>query len=172
MEKIVKCDRCGKSLTEELSSNEVRCSDCGSFIDRPLKSITRASEVSSNSAFCTACGKKVSGGAIKCSDCSPRASSTRTHSNRVSSGSDNAVNQVVPYTNPAALISYYLGVFSIIPCFALILGPAAVILSLWGFSKLRDNPGSGGKFHCYIGLLVGGLCFVVNLFFIILIMMG
>src|SRR5690349_5342595 len=39
---------------------------------------------------------------------------------------------LIPYRNPRALTGYYLGVFSLIPCVSLFLGPAALILGLLG----------------------------------------
>jgi hypothetical protein len=41
---------------------------------------------------------------------------------------DNFVPTLIPYRNPKGLISYYCGVFALIPCLGLLLGPVARVL--------------------------------------------
>jgi hypothetical protein len=43
-----------------------------------------------------------------------------------------AVSTIIPYKNPSALLAYYLGVFSLIPCVGLVLGPGAFVLGFVG----------------------------------------
>src|SRR3989442_1081509 len=44
--------------------------------------------------------------------------------------SDGGISTLIPYTNPKALIAYYLGIFGLIPCLGAILGPAALVLGI------------------------------------------
>jgi hypothetical protein len=67
---------------------------------------------------------------------------------------DNTMGGLIPYKNSPALIAYYLGVFSIIPCF--FLGIAAFILGLRGLRQAKLHPEVKGKAHAWTGILVGG----------------
>jgi len=68
-----------------------------------------------------------------------------------------ATGGIIPYKNPPALIAYYLGLFSIIPCFGVLLGIPAVILGIIGLVQRRKNPVIKGSVHAWIGIVVGGL---------------
>ncbi len=69
-----------------------------------------------------------------------------------------AMAAVIPYKNPKALIAYYLGVFSLIPCIGVPLGIAAVILGILGLKFAGTNPTARGKVHAWVGIILGGLC--------------
>lgn len=73
-----------------------------------------------------------------------------------------AVATLIPYKNPKALTAYYCGVFAIIPCLALVLGPIAFFFGLAGLKAADANPESKGKVHAWIGIIVGGLSFLAN----------
>jgi len=64
---------------------------------------------------------------------------------------------VIPYKNPSALIGYYLGVFSIIPCFGLFLAVPAVILGIAGLRHYGRNPMVKGQVHAWIAIIAGSL---------------
>ncbi len=70
---------------------------------------------------------------------------------------DDAVSTIIPYKNAAALIAYYLAVFSLIPCIGLFLGIAAFICGIIGLRKAKAMPSAKGKVHAWIGIIVGGL---------------
>jgi hypothetical protein len=70
---------------------------------------------------------------------------------------NDAVSTLIPYRNPPALTAYYLGVFSLIPCFGLALAIPALILGFIGLRKARENPGSKGAAHAWTGIILGGL---------------
>lgn len=72
-----------------------------------------------------------------------------------------ATGGIIPYLNPPALISYYLGVFSLIPFFGLVLGLPAVILGVKGLKKRKREPEVRGAVHAWIGILFGGLNFLL-----------
>lgn len=71
--------------------------------------------------------------------------------------SDKELIRLIPYTNSSALISYYLGVFSIIPVFGIVLGLAAFLLGIMGLRAAKKRPEIRGKVHAWIGIVTGGL---------------
>jgi hypothetical protein len=86
--------------------------------------------------------------------------STATLPPPVSPSSDSAsdpVSTVIPYKNMPALISYYLAVFSLIPCLGIPLGLAAVVLGVIGLKRARHQPEVRGKVHAWFGIILGGL---------------
>jgi uncharacterized membrane protein YkvI len=62
---------------------------------------------------------------------------------------------IIPGRNPMALVAYYLGVFSFIPCIGLALGIPAIILGILGISAANRNPEVQGKGHAITGLILG-----------------
>ena len=68
---------------------------------------------------------------------------------------DDRVAGMIPYKNPAALIAYYLGVFSVIPCFPI--GIAAFVMGIIGLINVRREPQVRGTVHAWIGIVMGFL---------------
>jgi len=68
---------------------------------------------------------------------------------------------IIPYKNGHALIAYYLGVFSIIPCLGLLLAIPALILGIIGLKKRKANPLIKGSVHAWVGIIMGGIFTVV-----------
>jgi hypothetical protein len=66
-----------------------------------------------------------------------------------------AVESLIPYKNPTGLMAYYAGVFALIPCVGLILGPAAFILGILGIRYANKYPTAGGKGHAIAGIVLG-----------------
>ncbi len=64
---------------------------------------------------------------------------------------------VIPYKNPHALIAYYLGLFSLLPCIGLVLAIPALILGIVGLRNRNRNPKIRGSVHAWIGIVMGGL---------------
>jgi hypothetical protein len=64
---------------------------------------------------------------------------------------------VIPYKNGMALASYYCGVFALIPCLGLILGPISIILAILGLVYAKKHPESRGQVHCFVGILLSVL---------------
>jgi len=111
--------------------------------------------------FCTKCGAKNEGKVLNCTQCGAVLKvSTAT--------ADNTLGGLIPYKNSAALIAYYLAVFSLIPCVGLFLGIAAVILGIKGLKFYEKNPQAGGKVHAWIGIILGGLISVIYAIVIII----
>ena len=74
--------------------------------------------------------------------------------------SNDPLSTIIPYKNSKALISYYLGLFSIIPFVGLILGIVAIVFGSQGMKFAGENPEAKGKAHAGIGIgcgLVGTL---------------
>lgn len=81
-----------------------------------------------------------------------------------------AVGALIPTSNPCALFAYYSGVFSLIPCLGLILGPIAVVLGVLGLKAIDKAPGLPGKAHAWVGIVLGGLVLLGHLVLIAVIL--
>jgi hypothetical protein len=75
---------------------------------------------------------------------------------------DGGISTLIPYKNPKALTAYYLGIFGLIPCVGLILGPAALILGILGLRYKTTNPRAKGTAHAIVGLVLGSLETLAN----------
>ena len=64
---------------------------------------------------------------------------------------------MIPTKNPSALIAYYVGVFSILPCFGPIPAIVALILGVKGLKFANQHPEAKGKTHAWVGIIMGGL---------------
>ncbi len=76
-------------------------------------------------------------------------------------GEGDATGGVIPYKNVPALMAYYCGVFSLIPCLGLVLGIIGFILGIIGLQRRRENPAVKGAVHAWIGIVMGGLFAVI-----------
>ncbi len=83
-----------------------------------------------------------------------------------------ATGGVIPYKNVPALIAYYFGVFSLIPCFGVPLGMGALVLGIIGLVKYKKTPQGRGGVHAWIGILFGGLMLLLNVGLILLMFGG
>jgi hypothetical protein len=68
-----------------------------------------------------------------------------------------ATGGVIPYKNPKALMSYYLGIFSGFPLIGFPIGIVAVILGIMGLRDRARNPVIKGSVHAGIGIGCGGI---------------
>jgi zinc ribbon protein len=98
--------------------------------------------------FCSGCGRPLAAGATFCASCGRPVRAA---------GSDDrdATGGVIPYKNSSALIAYYCGVFSVLPCFPI--GLAGLVLGIKGLRYANEHPASKGKVHAWIGIVAGGL---------------
>ena len=62
---------------------------------------------------------------------------------------------LVPYKNPAALVGYYLSIFSCIPFIGLVLGPTAIFLGIRGLIQVSRHPERKGTVHAWIAIALG-----------------
>jgi hypothetical protein len=86
-----------------------------------------------------------------------------------SAGGDDAASTIVPYKNPPALTSYYLGVFSLLACVPFLgvigipMAIAAFVLGLKGLRKVREQPECKGTAHAWIGIICGAIFTLLGL---------
>jgi hypothetical protein len=97
------------------------------------------------------CGELIVASAIICRFCGE----TVDQNYAAPAEQGDATGGVIPYKNAPALIAYYCGVFSIIPCFPI--GIVALVLGIMGLKKAKQNPLVRGQVHAWIGIIVGGL---------------
>ncbi len=62
---------------------------------------------------------------------------------------------LVPYKNPAALVGYYLSIFSCIPLIGLVLGPTSIFLGIRGLIQVSRHPQRKGTVHAWIAITLG-----------------
>ena len=62
---------------------------------------------------------------------------------------------LVPYKNPAALVGYYLSIFSCIPFIGLVLGPISIFLGIRGLIQVSRQPERKGTVHAWIAIALG-----------------
>lgn len=77
------------------------------------------------------------------------------------------LDRLIPTKNGFALAAYYIGVFSLIPCTALLLAPLAVIFGVLGIEAIKRNPTLPGTAHAIAGIVLGSITFIVNILGII-----
>lgn len=64
---------------------------------------------------------------------------------------------VIPFKNPSALASYYIGLFSLIPIFSFVMAPLAIFLGVKGLKYAKQFPIVKGQVHAWVGIVCGGL---------------
>ena len=74
---------------------------------------------------------------------------------------------LVPYKNPAALVGYYISICSCIPALGLILGPAAIILGIYGLITVKKHPLKKGTVHAWIAISFGIIGTAISVIIII-----
>jgi hypothetical protein len=67
------------------------------------------------------------------------------------------LEKMVPQRNPHALIAYYLGVFSFIPCLGVALAIPALILGCMGLKAAHRDPSIRGNAHAWTGIILGAI---------------
>ncbi len=68
---------------------------------------------------------------------------------------DDVFTRMIPSKNVPALIGYYFGVFSVLPCFPL--GFTALVLGVAGLVKAAREPAVKGKVHAWTAVVLGGI---------------
>lgn len=64
---------------------------------------------------------------------------------------------IIPGRNPLALLSYYLGIFAILPFVGIALGIGAVVLGVMGLKAYNRDPTVEGAGHAWVGIIAGAL---------------
>ena len=109
--------------------------------------------------FCPRCGTKNDDNNYQCTKC---ALVLRPAPGPPPAGGDASLGGLIPYKNTCALIGYYLGVFSLIPCLGVLLGIPAFILGIIGLRHANEHPEANGKVHAWVGIILGGLVIVAH----------
>ena len=76
---------------------------------------------------------------------------------------------LIPTGNPKALLSYYIGLASLIPCFGLFSAPVAIALGVKGLRAYNENPAAFGKGHAIAGIVLASIGLAGHLFVIVLV---
>ncbi len=87
-------------------------------------------------------------------------------------GGDDGLSTLIPYNNPKSLVSYYCGVFGLIPGCGLVLGPIALIFGILALNYVKRHPTAKGTGHAITGIVLGSLSTLGHLVVLILIAIG
>jgi len=110
--------------------------------------------------YCTACQRPTEPGARFCRHCGAPVAAAPPMMDDATA--------LIPLKNPLALTAYYCGVFALIPCFGLLLGPAALGLGVAGVRAYRRDPRVRGLAHAWVGIVLGTLTGGANLLVLVL----
>lgn len=120
---------------------------------------------------CPICSFENAAGAASCGKCgtaltnpygSPLAPEVLPPVRPAASSGDEALATVIPYKNAAALLAYYLGLFSCFPVLGFPLAVVALVAGVKGLKAVRVNPRVHGTAHAWIGLVCGTIGFLIN----------
>lgn len=81
--------------------------------------------------------------------------------------SSDTIQALIPTKNMPSLISYYCGVFGLIPILGLLGSVAAIILGIIGLRKYNVTPTPGAKSHAIVGVVLGSVELVIFAAFVI-----
>jgi len=166
----VKCPQCGSDLEapDSAAGRNVKCPDCGTRIPVPAAAAIQPGPA-----------PPAAGRAVRAEDDEDR-EERRPRRRREEDEDeedddrprrrrgrddyeDDGISTLIPYKNGKALAAYYVGVFSLIPCFALILGPIAFIFGILGLRYAKEHPTARGAGHAWAGIILGGITTLANL---------
>jgi DNA-directed RNA polymerase subunit RPC12/RpoP len=159
----VKCPQCGSELEapDEAAGKKVKCPDCGARVAVPpaegaIQPPPAPSPVSRSRRDDEEDEER------------PRRrrrdeeEEDRPRRRRRGAYDDEGISSLIPYKNGRALAAYYCGVFSLIPCLGLILGPIALGFGIAGLRFARDHPRAKGAGHAWAGIILGTLTTLGN----------
>ncbi len=120
--------------------------------------------------FCARCGAPNQAGLAQCPHCGqsllapyPPPPSGYAPPAYPPPAAGTGLDAIIPTKNPSALTAYYLGIFSIIPCLAIPMGIAAVVLGVRGLKLFQERPEVRGRTHAWVGIIAGGFFALVNI---------
>ena len=107
---------------------------------------------------CKRCGGKTLPPATICDACAapPAAAGAPAVSGKTSPAASSApglVATAIPSRNVPALVSYYTGLFSVVPYLGIVLAPTALISGIWGLVLASKRPEVRGKAHAWTGIV-------------------
>jgi hypothetical protein len=139
------------------------CSNC----ERAIGNLEPA-HLFNGSVVCDACNTKLRGGAVATAAIPVAAATARPVGaaarpapvgavNYANKPQSDAVSTLIPYKNGQALVSYYLGIFSILPVVGAVLGIVAVVLGIRGVMVAKRKPEARGAAHAWVGIICGAI---------------
>lgn len=75
---------------------------------------------------------------------------------------DDLIHRLIPARNGAALVAYYCGVFSLVPCVGMIPAFVAIGAGIKGIQVHNRDPSRRGLFHAIAGIVLGCLSLVAH----------
>jgi len=166
------CPVCSHPLSVDFqeAGREVKCPACSQNVSVPLSSAPVASPQEMNKTiFCPKCGQKNPENNFKCTQCGFPLHSPQQPQYIVQ---DSTMGGLIPYKNIHALLAYYLGIFSFIPCIGFPLAIAALILGLKGLKNAKLHPEVKGKIHAWVGIIAGGFFTAIHTLLIVIMLIG
>lgn len=147
------CPSCGQSLTIDSSraGHALVCPSCGVPLSSQFSSPPPMPDAV---LFCPQCGERNAENNFKCTRCGFSLHSPPSPQVVVSDGT---LGGLIPVKNSSALIGYYLGVFSLIPCAGIPLGIAAVLMGIKGLKFAKSHPEAKGAAHAWVAIVLGGI---------------
>ncbi len=113
-------------------------------------------------ARCLHCGVEVDNTqTLYCPRCRAFVGSGTTTPTSPARGSDDFLSHLIPARNTPALVGYYLGVFSLIPCLGVILALFALGFGITGLRKAHEA--GVGRVHAIVAIALGGLSLLAHL---------
>lgn len=82
------------------------------------------------------------------------------------------ISTLVPTGNPAALWSYYLGLFSLFPLCGSPMGIVALVMGIKGLRAANRKPEIRGKAHAWVGIICGSLFGLFNTLLLVGVIVG
>jgi DNA-directed RNA polymerase subunit RPC12/RpoP len=157
------CSKCNQRLSAEHTDvgQQVECPACKTILVVPPPPPGAAPAPSeAGTVFCPECGSHNTATNSTCAQCGFVLQSRPLPP---PAAANDGLSTLIPYRNTLALIGYYLGVFSLIPCLGIPLGIAALILGILGLKRARLHPEAKGKAHAWTAIILGSLCTLGNL---------
>ncbi len=113
-------------------------------------------------ARCLNCGVEIGETqTLYCPKCAAFAGGGTTASAPSTGEGGDWLSKIVPTRNTPALVGYYLGVFSLIPCLGALLAPFAIGFGIAGIGKARAL--QVGLAHAIVAIVLGGFSLLGHL---------
>jgi hypothetical protein len=167
------CSRCNKNVVIDPppAGQQAICPVCSVALTTPPAAASQVTSPATPAEFiyCQKCGQQNKENNFKCTRCGFVLHSQPQQYVVVEDGT---MGGLIPKNNPKALCAYYLGIFSFIPFFGIILGIAGLILGIGGLRHAKKHPEARGKIHAWIGIIMGGFFAAVYTLIFVLIIIG
>jgi hypothetical protein len=119
----------------------------------PKTASLRSQSRSAETMYCAACGSPNRPNEFRCTNCGAALHDPPT----AKGSSEYPPLHLIPYKNGPAVMAYYAGMFSLIPCIGFFLGIAAIVLGVMGAKNARKHLEVQGSYHAWTGIILGSL---------------